>query len=136
MKDRDSLRRWCAQLHDDDGVDPRRYFASHQSRSDDRKNRQLCRQAFRVLSLVFPGEFNDRTLQDVFVVDVSPAPDPSRLLVRFGTSQVLSTADRARIMTSLERVRGRLRQELAQAVTRRRIPDFTFEVIALPEVTP
>jgi ribosome-binding factor A len=127
MKQNDSLRRWCAQLQDDDGVDPRRYFAKSRKGQNDHRTRQLCRQVFRALSLIVP-EFNDPILQDIHLTAVVPAPDASRLLVRFESRRTLSDREREKILAGLDRIRGPLRGEVARAITRRRTPDLTFEL--------
>ena len=129
MKNNDSLRRWCAQPQEDDGVDPRRYFAKNQKRSNDRKARQLCRQAYRALSLIFPHELPEPDLQKLIILGVVPGPDASRLCVQVGSPASLAVPERDRSLIALERVKGRLRHEIAGAITRRRAPDLSFEWI-------
>jgi ribosome-binding factor A len=107
------------------------------ARSGDRSNQklqQLCRQVQRTLSLMVPGELADPVLQDLAVMEVLPAPDASRLLVRLATRA--AAADVPHILERLERVRGRLRSEVAAAVTRKRAPELMFLLCRESEVTP
>lgn len=100
----------------------------------DRKLQQLCRQVERALSYVVPGDLGDPALQDLSIASVLPAPDASRLLVCINTTRAPSEAPL--ILERLERARGRLRREVAAAVTRKRAPELVFRLIAMKEVEP
>lgn len=109
---------------------------SHDSaRSRNRSNQktqQLCRQVQRTLLLALPGDFADPMLQDLSVADVLPAPDASRLLVRLTTRR--PAIELPQILERLERVRGRLRSEVAAAVARKRAPELVFQLTLETEV--
>lgn len=62
-------------------------------------------------------------LDDLFIEEVVPAPDCSRLLV-----YVLAPADRpiAAVISELGREAPRLRSEVATAITRKRAPELCF----------
>ena len=92
-------------------------------RQVDRKARQLCRQVQRALSLALADRQADDGLSDVFVQDVSPAPDGGHLLVH-----VVVPADRAvaDALGALRRDLPRLRSEVAMAITRKRAPELSF----------
>lgn len=97
------------------------------SRSSDRhaqrKAQQLCSQVQRALNLALAESDVIHGVSDVFVEDVSPAPDCGRLLVR-----VLVPADRsiADAMEAIRREAPLLRSEVAKAITRKRAPELTF----------
>lgn len=98
-----------------------------------RKARQLCRQAQRALGLALGGECGDELLRDLIVDSVEPMPDASRLLVRLIMPPDGSVAE---ILQRIERVRGRLRSAVAQAITRKRAPELVFVPAAAGEVRP
>ena len=98
-------------------------------RQAERKARQFCRQVQRALNLALADRHADDGLNDLFVEDVSPAPDCGHLLVH-----VVVPADRAvaEALGALRRDAPRLRSEVAAAITRKRAPELSF-VPALPE---
>lgn len=99
-------------------------------RRGDRKVRQLCRQVQEAVGEAL-STLDDDVLMDVWVCDVTPAPDASRLAVL-----VRGPRDKPPelVKERLERVAGYLRTEVAQAITRKRAPTLTFEVLP-PEIT-
>lgn len=98
----------------------------------DRKLQQLCRQVERALSYVVPGELADPMLADLSVASVRPGPDASRLMVAFRSNRPI--ADAPLILERLERVRGKLRSDVAAAVTRKRAPELAFHLLFAEEV--
>ena len=139
QRKRKQLLASCEELRDDDGVDPRTFFRPIRDRGQQyRKNGQLCRQVAETLSLVLAGEFDDARLHNLQVISVEPAPDASQLLVTVGFDGMLDQATVAAIQARLARVAGRLRFEVAAAITRKRAPRLTFRVIgaASEEVQP
>lgn len=122
-------RALCAQLYPDDGVDPReeRRRDARCNEKPDRKTRQLCKQAVRALQLALGALPRAGVLAGVFVKEATPAPHAGRLRV------VVVVPDpwrREEVAAVLESCAGRLRVEVAAAITRRRAPELTFEVIA------
>ena len=97
-------------------------------RQRERKARQFCRQVQRALNLALADRHTDG-LNDLFVEDVSPAPDGGHLLVH-----VIIPADRPvnEALGALRRDAPRLRSEVAVAITRKRAPELSF-VPAFPE---
>src|SRR4051812_33369613 len=75
------LRALCAEVQNDDGIDPRELAKGDQRRKPDRKARQLCSQVADTLGDVLAGQGGDDVLRSLHVVSVVPAPDVSRLLV-------------------------------------------------------
>jgi ribosome-binding factor A len=99
-------------------------------RQGERKARQLCRQVQRALNLALADRSAEIGLSDLFVEDVSPAPDSGRLLVHVVIPPDRGVAD---ALGALRRDAPRLRSEVAMAITRKRAPELSF-VPACPEV--
>jgi ribosome-binding factor A len=95
----------------------------------ERKARQLCRQVQRALNLALADRHADDGLNELFVEDVSAAPDCGRMLVH-----VVVPADRpiTEALAALRRDAPRLRSEVAAAITRKRAPELSF-VPAFPD---
>ena len=98
-------------------------------RQGERKTRQFCRQVQRALNLALADRIADDGMNDLFVEDVSPAPDCGHLLVH-----VIIPVDRpvADALSALRRDAPRLRSEVAMAITRKRAPELSF-VPAFPD---
>jgi ribosome-binding factor A len=93
------------------------------SRKLQRKTQQFCRQVQRALNLALAegaGEFLDC---DIFVEQVSPAPDCGHLLVQIGIAQGKSIAE---AMEAIRKDAARLRAEVAMAIARKRAPQLWF----------
>jgi ribosome-binding factor A len=108
---------------------------SHRSNSSNHKTLALCRQAQRALSLALAGECRDEVLSSVYIEAVVPAPDATRLLVRL-VVPARANASIPEVIERIERVRGLLRAEVAQAITRKRAPELTFLPVAETGVSP
>jgi ribosome-binding factor A len=119
------------ELRDDDGVDPRVYFRKSSHRPEQRKLGQLCKQVAETLSLVLASEFDDPRLHNLQVLSVAPAPHAGQLLVTVACDGVQSADDVLTIQSLLALVQGRLRSEVAAAITRKRAPRLSFHVAAL-----
>jgi ribosome-binding factor A len=129
---RESLRDFCGEIHDDDGVDPRDYFrmASQGRPKREHKTIQLCRQVARTLDLVLGGEISDPVLNGLTVTQVVPAPNASHLLVTLTTvcaDEKLN--DVVDVLARLESASGQLRTAVASAITRKRAPQLSFQVV-------
>jgi ribosome-binding factor A len=133
----DHLRALCAQRHDEDGVHPK-YDRKQGPRDGDKPNRkdqQLCKQVLRALRGAIGADCNDPILTELDIVGVEPAPDASRLRVVVALPQD-TTQERARaVLAHLGRARGHLRAQIAGAISRKRVPELTFQ-IAPPEPEP
>ena len=92
-------------------------------RQAERKARQFCRQVQRALNLALADRHSDDGLSDLFVEDVSPAPDCGQLLVH-----VVVPAQRpvAEALAALRQDAPRLRSEVAATITRKRAPELSF----------
>lgn len=127
---RRQLRLYCADVHEDDGADPRNFFRQGKSpRKTGRKALQLCSQVADTLNFVF-GEFHDEVLQGLRVVAVVPAPDASQLLVTVCPTLAPETSNiLGEILNRLATVCPRVRSEVAAAITRKRAPKLLFRVV-------
>ena len=130
---REQMRAMCGELHEDDGVDPREYFASGRGRHKrDRKADQLCHQVKQTIELVLAGEFDDDLLLGLQVVSVSPEPDTAQLAVRVATLLPPDRYDADAITRRLSEVAPFIRSQVAQAITRKRAPKLVFHLCQLP----
>jgi ribosome-binding factor A len=117
----------AAAVRPDDGLDPR--FDRHGERpAGKRKALQLCREAERTLSAVLAGECDDDVLRELVVLSVAPAPNAGRLLVTVALPAA-ANVPAEEVLRRLLGVSGRLRSELAAAVSRRKTPELAFRVV-------
>jgi len=129
-RQRERLRALCGELHDDDGVDPRKFFQPARKRDKARrKSKQLCRQAQKTLDLVLSGETRDELLGALRIVSVSSSTDSSALVVTVIADVPPDQFDRAQIEARLATMSGRLRSEVAAAITRKRTPLVIFHML-------
>ncbi len=119
----------AAEIHADDGIDPRELARGETPRKGERKVRQLCAQVADTLSLVLSGDFGDSILQSLHVVAVDPAPDASQLAVTLSAGLPGETIDPGDVQRRLEAVMGKLRSEVAAAITRKKAPKLVFRVL-------
>jgi ribosome-binding factor A len=130
MPSKKKLSSFCAEVHSDDGLDPRDYF-----RKEDRPNRagrkalQLCSQVADTLNLVLGGESADPILQSLQIAEVRPAPDASQLLVLMIPASGSDPASAGEVEAALARAVGWLRTEVAAAITRKRAPQLMFRYV-------
>jgi ribosome-binding factor A len=96
---------------------------SHQT-TVDRKTSQLCGQVRDALSMIVPG-LGDGVLNGLTVVSVEPAPHAGRLRVTVATD-VADVTDRTTVGRHLARATGAIREEVANAITRRKVPELVF----------
>ena len=128
----DLLARFRGAIDADDGADPREFFKREGfAARTGRKSHQLCAQVADTLSQVIGGECGDCVLQSLTVLDVSPAPDASQLLVQVGPLNADTTLTTAEVMAALDRAAGWLRTEVAGAITRKRAPRLVFRYVPL-----
>lgn len=126
----DALRALCARLEEDDGVRPQRRPEQTRNQAPTRKDRQLCKQVLRALSLAVLAESGSTLLRDLAFVAAEPAPDASRLRITVDASGVLGRAGAAEVRAELARATGFLRSQAAAAISRKRVPELTFVLAA------
>lgn len=129
-REREEMLAHCGEIHTDDGVDPRDFFRkSSGPKKADHKAHQLCRQVAETLDQILSGELGDDELMGLRVVQVVPAPDASRLLVTLAADNLRSAEERERVKSKLAACSGRLRREVAAAITRRKAPSLAFQIV-------
>jgi ribosome-binding factor A len=103
--------------------------ADHAPSRVDHKTLQLCRQAAEAIASALAAS-EDEVLRSTSLISVEPAPDASRLAVIVevdpGEDAAMSL-DRAR--ARLEAAAGAFRHEVAQAISRKRVPTLAFWVV-------
>ena len=120
----------AADVRPGDGLDPR--FDRRGGRpAGKRKTLQLCREAERTLGAVLAGECDDDVLRELTVLSVVPAPNAGRLLVTVALPAA-ANVPAEEVLRRLLGVSGRLRSELAAAVSRRKTPELAFRVVTAP----
>jgi ribosome-binding factor A len=120
----------CDEMHDDDGINPRDYFRNDSITSKKHhKLERLCRQVAETLDQMLAGEFADEALRCLRIVSVTPAPDASRLLVTLYADCAPDDFDRDLLENRLAACKGRVRCEVAAAITRRKAPSLAFHVV-------
>ena len=100
---------------------------SHYSPKHHYKALQLCRQVRRVLTLSLGIGSGDDLLGQAYVLDVTPAPDATHLLVHVSVPKGASVIE---LLERLNRVAPALRAEVARAITRKRAPELSFIPVA------
>ena len=112
----------CAAFGPDDGLDPRDWATVERGPVPNRKALQLCRQVEQTLHLALAG-CADPWLNDLRVLDVTPFPDSTRLLVA-----IQSATDPGAILARVRQAAAMLRHEVANAIHRRKTPDLVFRM--------
>jgi ribosome-binding factor A len=103
------------------------------TRKPDRKLMQLCSQVAETLSQVLSGECDDDILRSLHVAAVTPAPDSSQLLVVVAPALAGERVNPPEVLARLSARAGKLRSEVAAAITRRRAPRLVFQYVYSPE---
>ncbi len=125
----------CKEIHEDDGVDPRKLRQPGRSRRKrNHKARQVCRRAAKTLDLVLSGATGNDLLRGLRVIEVRPAPNASRLLVTVQADCRAEDFDRDAAQRSLRSWAGRLRTQVAADVSRRKAPVLKLILLG-PAVT-
>jgi ribosome-binding factor A len=117
---------------DEHGSDPSVFFGAADERNDrseryERKTRQLCREVERTLGVALSSS-RDGLVRELMVLSVEPAPDGSRLMVTLCPPPNPHDVDVAELLALLGELRGFLRQEIAQALQRKRTPELAFRI--------
>ena len=120
----DELTNLAAEVGGEDGGDAKEFHAKpwDSPKQAGRKGRQLCAQVKDALHVALAA-CADEALQALDVVSVEPAPHTGRLRV------LVAAGDRPAAQAALRRAGGRLRAEVAAAVSRRYTPELVFEVV-------
>ena len=101
------------------------YADRKRRRVADHKTLRLCRQVLEALQIAVAGECGDEVLQQVFIASVNPGADPSKLEVAVELPPDVGPVD---AVARLEKAKGLLRTLVAQAISRKKVPDLVFRV--------
>ncbi|MCP4133711.1 MAG: ribosome-binding factor A [bacterium] len=107
---------------------PDKTHRSHRSKYSNKDNR-LCKQIETELLVLFAGAAEDERLNQLGVASVEPAPDISCLLVTVYPLYETDQPEPETILAWLHSAKSFLRQEIAAAINRRRVPELTFRVV-------
>jgi ribosome-binding factor A len=88
-----------------------------------RKTQQFCRQVQRALNLALASSDPQLQAYEIFVEEVSPAPDCGHLLAHIVVSGSCSISE---AMSCLRQNKPRLRTEVAMSIARKRAPELAF----------
>jgi ribosome-binding factor A len=88
---------------------------------------QLCRQVQEALTWALGTAIRDDQLSDCSIMEVEPLPGGNRLLVKVSAPNDLTMSE---IEERLTAAAPALRVEVAQAITRRKVPELVF--VAIP----
>jgi ribosome-binding factor A len=83
----------------------------------------------KTLDQILSGETGDELLGALHIVSVMSSADSSALLVTVAADLPPDRFDRAQIAARLAKMSGRLRSEVAAAITRKRTPLLVFHVL-------
>lgn len=108
----------------DDGIDPRFDHRGRGRKAGDRKTRQLCRQIARTLDLAL-ASVTDGPLGNASVGAVRAGADARHIDVTLH-----HPAPDAAVVEAAARARPWLRQEIAAATHRKRVPELVVTVVA------
>lgn len=129
LKRREELLAHCAEVREDDGLDPREFFKRPSGRGGrKRKATQLCSQVQQALAQILSSEFDDDVMLGLSVLAVEPASGESQLLVTL-QPDASETISREEILRRLAQVSGFLRSEVAAAITRKRAPQLLWRLV-------
>lgn len=131
-KRNDPRRDLCANIYDDDGINPRLERKDQASRNTSHKDRQLCKQVGTPINAALQGKAASAILRDLMVIDVEPAPDASRLRVVVD-GPALQRVGIAAALDELRTARGFLRLAVGEAISRKRVPELVFAIAAEQE---
>jgi hypothetical protein len=129
----DQVREFCLEIHEDDGIDPQRYFQASPKQKRSRKSIQLCGQIAKLLNASFAG-WDSPILTRLYVVSVLPAPTVSRLQIVVDATEVPGSMPTKDILQELARTTPGLRAVVAGTIARKYVPELTFRLAAPHEV--
>lgn len=114
-------------LMGDENADRPRFDPRH-----DRKTLQLCRQVQRALALALIGECDDDPVSDLVIESVEPLGGAGQLLVRIAMPRehLASATD---VLARLNSRSPQLRAEIANAISRKRVPGLSFVAVPMTE---
>jgi ribosome-binding factor A len=126
---RKNILQACSDIGPGDGDDPRFDRPDPDQGPGGRKTLQLCGQVARTLAQVLPG-LGDPVLRDLLVSSVVPARGKGRVLITLAPSPSAQPVALDVLAEHVARAAILLRQEVASAIHRRKVPELVFRVEA------
>jgi len=123
----------CGEIGPDDGIDPRYLHEGHGRKSVSYKTMQLCKEAGKVLSMIFNGELGEPILNELQVIRTDSEGEGQFIRVTLGHIDPELVLDEGEVMSALSRVKGYLRTAIAQQINRKRMPALKFKYAGLIE---
>jgi ribosome-binding factor A len=96
----------------------------------------MCSQVKRTLDQILSGELDDDRLRDVYVSEVTPAPDAHCLMVSVSPLGFAKDFQPQIVLAHLAEHTGHLRSELARAINRKKTPELMFRVVLAEDLPP
>lgn len=121
----DVLRALCAQVNEEDGLNPRLEKKDVARNGAIKKDWQLCKQVLLALAVALQSEAADGRLREIEIVSVDPDPDASRMRVGI-RPQEGSRLEWPDALARLRTARGFLRSCVGEAISRKRVPELVF----------
>lgn len=125
------LHLMAEEQREGDGVDPKEELRQRHRRSSrhkpDYSNQRLASQISHILSL--SSWLSNIGLTDFEFANVIPTERPGRYIIEVRCTDPTLAVDRIHIEQLLREHKGTLRIEIAEAVQRRKAPDFQLRVI-------
>jgi ribosome-binding factor A len=97
---------------------------------DEHRNVMFCRQVQRALMLAVAGEVSDDVVGQFSVESVVPAPNCGHLLVSLGVPAGIPIPP-IEMLERIERIKPILRRAIAQASSRKRVPELSFVLVPI-----
>jgi ribosome-binding factor A len=96
------------------------------NRGGEWKTLRFCRQVEEALAIAFAGGCGDEVLGTLGVELVVPAPDAGHLLVTVRFLSQERIPDPLETLARLHKATGWLREQVAGAISRKKVPDLAF----------
>ena len=119
-------RSLCLTFGEGDGVDPKYAKRETAAKPVCYKQKQLCKQAGRMINLVLSEQVNRPLLNDLQVVSVVPEQNGRVLKITVAHAFVNLRVTDAEIIAELKQLQGLMRSALAHSVNRKQTPQLTF----------
>jgi len=123
----------CDEIGPDDGIDPRYLHEGRGIKAVSYKTMQLCKEAGKVLSIIFNGELGEPILNELQLIRIDSEGEGQFLCVTMGHIDPEAVLDEEVVMSALSRVKGYLRTAIAQQINRKRMPALKFKYAGLIE---
>lgn len=126
----------CDEFNQEDGIDPKILFRKGGRKQNHlKKDRQLCKQAFQLLSLAMDKYSATEWGEGMFIANITPDPDATRLKVTIGFYLPRTYEQALETLVQLRGLIRILRRELAVGISRKKVPDLIFDIAPAGDVS-